>query len=62
MGLKSNGANGFKAFMRTTVRGAFRSYDSLQEVRDAVLKRTVVDPEGGEEVTPIDVDVPPPLG
>lgn len=59
MGLKSNGTNGFKAFVRANVRGAFRSYDSLQEVRDAVLKRAVADPQGGEEVTPIDVDTSP---
>ena len=50
MGLKNVGENGVKAVLRKRVEQAFRTYDTLHEVRDAVLKPEQVDPVGGELV------------
>jgi len=64
MGLKAAGENGFKALVRSRVPQAFRTYDTLHEVRDAVLQRAAPDPSGGETVEQVVyVDMAgPPLG
>ena len=50
MGLKNVGENGVKAVLRKRVEQAFRTYDTLHQVRDAVLNPEQVDPVGGELV------------